>query len=307
MHDPRQAPRRARHGAGQARRDPVRQVHEGGKAVSRWRSCSAPIRSAISSPASKCRSACASTTTSARSWASRCRVVRGELTGPALSRRRGDRASKATRSRATSASKGRSASSTATTPGKAGTAPGGRDRAHLLPQRPDPRRQPAREAAERLLVLEGGHALGAAARRARRRRRAGREKRLGARDRRRAHVQRRRRSSSATPGTRSQAGHILNQCGVGAYMSRYSVVVDEDIDPANLQEVMWAVATRTDPGDRHRHHPARHGLEERPDVRSPTSTPRRSAPRRSSTPAGRTSISRTSRRSRRRARSCRRR
>jgi UbiD family decarboxylase len=30
-------------------------------------------------------------------------------------------------------------------------------------------------------------------------------------------------------------------------MSRYSVVVDEDIDPANLHEVMWAVATRTDP------------------------------------------------------------
>lgn len=48
-------------------------------------------------------------------------------------------------------------------------------------------------------------------------------------------------------GHAKQAGHILNQCGVGAYMSRYSVVVDEDIDPANLQEVMWAVATRTDP------------------------------------------------------------
>lgn len=48
-------------------------------------------------------------------------------------------------------------------------------------------------------------------------------------------------------GHSKQAGHILNQCGVGAYMSRYSVVVDEDIDPANLQEVMWAVATRTDP------------------------------------------------------------
>ena len=30
-------------------------------------------------------------------------------------------------------------------------------------------------------------------------------------------------------------------------MSRYSVVVDDDIDPSNLQEVMWAVATRTDP------------------------------------------------------------
>jgi UbiD family decarboxylase len=49
------------------------------------------------------------------------------------------------------------------------------------------------------------------------------------------------------PGHSRQAGHILSQCGVGAYMSRYSVVVDEDIDPANLQEVMWAVATRTDP------------------------------------------------------------
>src|SRR5688500_20074334 len=48
-------------------------------------------------------------------------------------------------------------------------------------------------------------------------------------------------------GHAKQAGHILNQCGVGAYMSRYSVVVDEDIDPANLQEVMWAFATRTDP------------------------------------------------------------
>jgi UbiD family decarboxylase len=48
-------------------------------------------------------------------------------------------------------------------------------------------------------------------------------------------------------GHAKQAGHILNQCGVGAYMSRYAVVVDEDIDPSNLQEVMWAVATRTDP------------------------------------------------------------
>jgi UbiD family decarboxylase len=48
-------------------------------------------------------------------------------------------------------------------------------------------------------------------------------------------------------GHARQAGHVLSQCGVGAYMSRYSVVVDEDIDPSNLQEVMWAVATRTDP------------------------------------------------------------
>lgn len=48
-------------------------------------------------------------------------------------------------------------------------------------------------------------------------------------------------------GHAKQAGHILNQCGPGVFMSRYSVVVDEDIVPSNLQEVMWAVATRTDP------------------------------------------------------------
>ena len=48
-------------------------------------------------------------------------------------------------------------------------------------------------------------------------------------------------------GHAKQAGHILNQCGAGAYMSRYSVVVDQDIDPSDLHEVMWAVATRTDP------------------------------------------------------------
>ena len=30
-------------------------------------------------------------------------------------------------------------------------------------------------------------------------------------------------------------------------MARYSGVVDDDIDPANLHEVMWAVATRSDP------------------------------------------------------------
>lgn len=48
-------------------------------------------------------------------------------------------------------------------------------------------------------------------------------------------------------GHSRQAGHVLSQCGVGVYLGRYSIVVDEDIDPSNLTEVMWAVATRTDP------------------------------------------------------------
>lgn len=48
-------------------------------------------------------------------------------------------------------------------------------------------------------------------------------------------------------GHSRQTGHVLSQCGVGAYLGRYTIVVDEDIDPSNLTEVMWAVATRTDP------------------------------------------------------------
>lgn len=48
-------------------------------------------------------------------------------------------------------------------------------------------------------------------------------------------------------GHARQCGHVLSQCGVAAYMGRYVVVVDNDIDPANLDEVMWAVATRSDP------------------------------------------------------------
>ena len=50
-------------------------------------------------------------------------------------------------------------------------------------------------------------------------------------------------------GHARQAGHLLSQCGAGAYMSKYSIVVDEDIDPANLSEVMWALATRTEPSE----------------------------------------------------------
>lgn len=48
-------------------------------------------------------------------------------------------------------------------------------------------------------------------------------------------------------GHAKQCGMVLSQCGVGAYLGRYAIVVDEDIDPTNLEEVMWAVATRTDP------------------------------------------------------------
>jgi 3-polyprenyl-4-hydroxybenzoate decarboxylase len=35
-------------------------------------------------------------------------------------------------------------------------------------------------------------------------------------------------------------------CHAGAYANRYVVVVDEDIDPSDTNEVIWALCTRTD-------------------------------------------------------------
>lgn len=49
------------------------------------------------------------------------------------------------------------------------------------------------------------------------------------------------------PGHARQAAHVAAHCGAGAYMARYVIAVDEDIDPMDLREVMWAVMTRSDP------------------------------------------------------------
>jgi UbiD family decarboxylase len=49
------------------------------------------------------------------------------------------------------------------------------------------------------------------------------------------------------PGHAKQAGHIASMCHVGAYCGRYTIVVDDDIDVSNLEEVMWALLTRSDP------------------------------------------------------------
>lgn len=48
-------------------------------------------------------------------------------------------------------------------------------------------------------------------------------------------------------GHSRQAGFVASQCQAGAYFGRYVIVVDDDIDPTNLQEVIWAMATRSDP------------------------------------------------------------
>ena len=49
------------------------------------------------------------------------------------------------------------------------------------------------------------------------------------------------------PGHARQAGVVATQCHAAAYLGRYTVVVDDDIDPTNLDEVLWAVCTRSDP------------------------------------------------------------
>ena len=48
-------------------------------------------------------------------------------------------------------------------------------------------------------------------------------------------------------GHAKQAGLIASQCHAGAYANRFVVVVDDDIDPADMDQVVWAMCTRFDP------------------------------------------------------------
>jgi UbiD family decarboxylase len=49
------------------------------------------------------------------------------------------------------------------------------------------------------------------------------------------------------PGHARQAGVLAAQVGAAAYMSRYIIVVDEDVDVTDMDEVLFAVFTRSDP------------------------------------------------------------
>lgn len=50
-------------------------------------------------------------------------------------------------------------------------------------------------------------------------------------------------------GHAKQAALIASQSRNAAYMGRYIVVVDEDIDTYNIDEVLWAISTRSDPAE----------------------------------------------------------
>src|SRR5207237_7953154 len=51
----------------------------------------------------------------------------------------------------------------------------------------------------------------------------------------------------AYPGHARQAGFLAASCQSGSYLGRFVVVVDEDVDPSDLFDVMWAICTRCDP------------------------------------------------------------
>jgi len=48
-------------------------------------------------------------------------------------------------------------------------------------------------------------------------------------------------------GHAAQVGALAAQCMGGAYFTKYIVVVDEDVDPTSLAEVVWAMTTRSRP------------------------------------------------------------
>ena len=48
-------------------------------------------------------------------------------------------------------------------------------------------------------------------------------------------------------GHARQAAHVVLGAREGGYLGRFVVVVDDDIDPSNTMDVLWAMATRCDP------------------------------------------------------------
>jgi UbiD family decarboxylase len=48
------------------------------------------------------------------------------------------------------------------------------------------------------------------------------------------------------PGHSKQVGMAAASCHAGAYANRFVVVVDDDIDPTDTNQVLWAMCTRTD-------------------------------------------------------------
>jgi 4-hydroxy-3-polyprenylbenzoate decarboxylase len=50
-------------------------------------------------------------------------------------------------------------------------------------------------------------------------------------------------------GHARQVGHAVVSCQAGAYTGRYVVVVDDDVDVTDLDDVIWAMCTRSEPSE----------------------------------------------------------
>ena len=50
-------------------------------------------------------------------------------------------------------------------------------------------------------------------------------------------------------GHARQAGMLASTCQSGAYLGRFTVVVDDDVDPTDIFDVLWAMCTRCDPAE----------------------------------------------------------
>jgi 4-hydroxy-3-polyprenylbenzoate decarboxylase len=48
-------------------------------------------------------------------------------------------------------------------------------------------------------------------------------------------------------GHAAQVMALAAQCTAGAYFGKYVIVVDDDVDPTNVHQVLWAMATRSRP------------------------------------------------------------
>jgi UbiD family decarboxylase len=53
----------------------------------------------------------------------------------------------------------------------------------------------------------------------------------------------------AYAGHAKQALLVAAGCQSGAYIGRFMIVVDDDVDPSNMFDVIWAMSTRCDPSE----------------------------------------------------------
>ena len=52
-------------------------------------------------------------------------------------------------------------------------------------------------------------------------------------------------------GHSAQVLALAAQCPAAAYYTKWVIVVDEDVDPTDMNDVLWALSTRCHPSEEH--------------------------------------------------------